>query len=81
MVVELLGLHVLRKHLQHIFVGLLAFAFAVSLSARGLFWDFLGYTRIDRSQDHSRIQITRRNVSFCTIQLRVSGEAFFLTVS
>ena len=58
-------------------VGLLALAFATSLFAHGLFWDFLGYTQVDRSQDHGRIQITRRNRLFRTIQLRVSGEAIF----
>ena len=47
------------------------------LSARGLFWDFLGDMRIDGSQDHGRIRITRRDVAFRTIQLRVSGEAIF----
>jgi hypothetical protein len=65
------------KHLRHTIAGLLALAFALSLSARGQFWDFLGYTQIDRSQDHVLIQITRRDVHFRTIQLRVSGEALF----
>jgi hypothetical protein len=56
---------------------LLALAFATSLFARGQFWDFLGYTQVDRSHDHGRIQITRRDRLFRTIQLRVSGEAIF----
>jgi hypothetical protein len=56
---------------------LLALAFATSLFAHGQFWDFLGYTQVDRSQDHGRIQITRRDRLFRTIQLRVSGEAIF----
>ena len=43
----------------------------------GSFWDFLGYTQVDSSQDHGRIQITRRDVHFRAIQLRVSGEAIF----
>ncbi len=67
----------LRKLPPRIIAGLVALAFVVSLSARGLFWDFLGDTRIDRNQDHGRIQITRRDVAFRTIQLRVSGEAIF----
>jgi hypothetical protein len=57
--------------------GLLAIAFATSLFAHGQFWDFLGYTQVDRSQDHGRIQIARRDRLFRTIQLRVSGEAIF----
>jgi hypothetical protein len=56
---------------------LLALAFATSLFAHGLFWDFLGYTQVDRGQDHGRIQITRHDRLFRTIQLRVSGEAIF----
>jgi hypothetical protein len=67
----------LRKLFHHAIAGLLAFVFATSLFARGQFWDFLGYTQVDSSQDHSRIQITRRDVHFRTIQLRVSGEAIF----
>jgi hypothetical protein len=67
----------LRKRFRHTIAGLLAFAFAASLFARGQFWDFLGYTQVDSSQDHGRIQITRRDVHFRTIQLRVSGEAIF----
>ena len=67
----------LPKHFRHTIVGLLALAFATSLLARGQFWDFLGYTQVDSSQDHGRIQITRRDGHFRTIQLRVSGEAIF----
>jgi hypothetical protein len=67
----------LRAHFRHTIAGLLAFAFATSLFASGQFWDFLGYTQVDSSQDHGRIQITRRDVHFRTIQLRVSGEAIF----
>jgi hypothetical protein len=57
--------------------GLLALAFAASLFAQGQFWDFLGYTQVDSSQDHGRIQITRRDAHSRMIQLRVSGEAIF----
>ena len=67
----------LRKPLLHTIAALLALAFATSLSARGQFWDFLGYAQVDCSQDHGRIQITRRDVHFRTIQLRVSGDAVF----
>jgi hypothetical protein len=67
----------LPKHFRHAIVGLLALAFATPLLALGQFWDFLGYTQVDSSQDHGRIQITRRDGHFRTIQLRVSGEAIF----
>lgn len=67
----------LRKHSLHTIAGLLALAFATSLFARGQFWDFLGYTQVDSSQDHGRIQITRHDLCFRTIQLRVSGDAIF----
>jgi hypothetical protein len=67
----------LRKHIRHTLAGLLALAFATSLFARGQFWDFLGYTQVDSSQDHGRVRITRHDLSFRTIQLRVSGEAIF----
>ena len=66
-----------RKHFRHIIAGLLALAFASSLLARGQFWDFLGYTRVSSSQDHGRIEISRRDLHFRTIQIRVSGEAIF----
>jgi hypothetical protein len=65
------------RQLRHTIAGFLALAFAIPLSARGQFWDFLGCTQIDRSQDNCRIQITRRDVPFRAIQLRVSGEALF----
>jgi len=58
-------------------LGLLALALATSLFARGQLWDFLGYTQVDGSQDHGRIQIARRDRLFRTIQLRVCGEAIF----
>ena len=67
----------LRKALLHTVAALLALGFATSLFARGQFWDFLGYVQIDCSQDHGRIQITRRDVHFRTIQLRVIGDAVF----
>ncbi len=67
----------LCKHFRYTTVGLVTLAFATSLFARGQFWDFLGNARVDGSQDHGRIQITRRDIHFRTIQLRVSGEAIF----
>jgi hypothetical protein len=67
----------LPKHPRQIVAGFLALAFATSLFARGQFWDFLGYTQVDSSHDHGRIQITRREVRSRMIQLRVSGEAIF----
>ena len=65
------------RYFRHAIAGLLALAFATSLLARGQFWDFLGYTQVDSSKDHGRIQIPRRDGHFRTIQLRVSGEAIF----
>jgi hypothetical protein len=65
------------KSVRHIVAGLLTLAFALSLSARGQFWDFLGHAQIDSRRDHGRIQITRRDGPFRAIQLRVSGEALF----
>jgi hypothetical protein len=65
------------KHFRHAIAGLLTLAFAASLFSRGQIWDFLGYAQIDGSQDHSRIQIARRDVHSRTIQLRVCGEAIF----
>ena len=67
----------LPKHFRHTIAGLLALVFATSAFARGQSWDFLGYTHVDGGQDHSNIQITRRNGLFHTIQLRVSGDAIF----
>jgi hypothetical protein len=57
--------------------GLFVLALATSGFARGLFWDFLGYTQVDGGQDHGRILVTRRSGLFHTIQLRVSGDAIF----
>jgi hypothetical protein len=56
---------------------LLALTFATSLLARGQTWAFLGYTLVDRSQDHSKVQITRRDRLFRAIRLRVSDAIFF----
>ena len=67
----------LSKHSRYTIAGFLALAIATSLFARGQFWDFLGNAQVDGSQDHGRIQITRRDIHFRTIQLRVSGETIF----
>jgi hypothetical protein len=77
MVLEVLGLSMIRNHFRHIMAGLLALVFATSVFARGQSWDFLGYTHLDGGQDHGKIQITRRNGLFHTIQLRVSGDPIF----
>jgi hypothetical protein len=77
MVLVVLGLSMFPHRFRHAIAGLLAFALATSLFARGQFWDFLGYTQIDSGQNHSWIQITRRDVHFRTIQLRVSGDPIF----
>jgi hypothetical protein len=52
-------------------------ALATSVLARGQFSDFLDYAQVDSSQDHGRMQITRRHVHSRTIRLRVSGGAIF----
>jgi hypothetical protein len=57
--------------------GLLTLVFSASLFARGQLLDFLGCTQVDSSQDHGRIQVTRRDAHIRTIQLRVTGEAIF----
>lgn len=67
----------LRKRFLCPIVALFALALATAVFARGQFWDFLGYMQVDSSQDHGRIQITRRDVHFRTIQVRVTGEAIF----
>jgi hypothetical protein len=68
---------VVPRRVLPLIAGLLVFALATPLFARGQFWDFLGDMQVDSSQNHGRIQITRRDVHFRTIQLRVSGEAIF----
>jgi hypothetical protein len=67
----------LKKPSLRAVAGLLALVFATPLFAGGRFWDFLGYTQVDSSKDHGSIQITRHDIHFHTIQLRVSGEAIF----
>jgi hypothetical protein len=67
----------LRKHFLRTLVGLLALAWCTRVFARGQFWDFLGGAQVDTSQVHGRIEITRHDGHFRTIQLRVSGEGIF----
>ena len=58
-------------------VCLLVLDSALSLPARGQIWDFLGHTTIDRTRDHDKVLVTRREGTFHVIQLRVSGDAIF----
>lgn len=59
-------------------VCLLGFFSTFCLSVRGQAWDFLGDAQIDRTRDHDRILVTRRDGIFHTIQLRVCGDPIFL---
>lgn len=43
----------------------------------GLFWRFLGETRIRKGADHERIQVDGRQGPFRAVQLRVRGDDFF----
>lgn len=63
-------------YIARLLVCLLGLAGAISLPARGQVWDFLGDKQIDGSQDHDRIQVTRRNGTFHVLQLRVSDAIF-----
>ena len=60
------------------FALFLALVVCPCLLASGEFWDFLGHTQIDGSQDHIRIQVVRQELLYRTIQMRVSDEAIFL---
>lgn len=68
----------LGKSIAKSIVCLLASASTFCLSVRGQAWDFLGDTQIDRTRDHDRIRVTRRDGIFHTIQLRVCGDPIFL---
>jgi len=65
------------RFFSYLVVCLLALPFATSLLARGQVWAFLGYTQVDRRQDHSNVQVARRDCLFRTIRLRVSEAIFF----
>jgi hypothetical protein len=56
---------------------LLALSCVSPLLARGQAWAFLGYTQVDRQQDHSNVHVNRRDCFFRTIRLRVSDAIFF----
>jgi hypothetical protein len=77
LVLGVLELYMCRPYFRHFIAGFLALTFAASLSAQGQFWDFLGHTQVDLSQNHATIPITRHGLHFRTIQLRVSGEPVF----
>ena len=66
-----------KRHAFRTVVCLLALSIASSLCAKGLIWDFLGHTQVDKSRDHAWVQIARRDLRFRAIQLRVGGEAIF----
>lgn len=57
--------------------GLMTLSFAICLSAHGQVWDFLGYAQVDGRLDHGKIEISRHDYMFRTIQLRVTGDAIF----
>jgi hypothetical protein len=65
-----------RRHPLPI-VGLVTLFFAAYLSANGQVWDFLGFTQLDGRLDHGKIEISRRDRLFRTIQLRIAGDAIF----
>lgn len=65
------------RFFSYLVACLLALPFATSLLARGQAWAFLGYTQVDPRQDHSNVQVTRRDCFFRTIRLRVSEAIFF----
>lgn len=66
-----------RKRIVRLLGCLIGFASAISLSARGRVWDFLGDAQIDVTRDHDKIQVTRRTGVFQALQLRVSDAIFF----
>ena len=68
----------MSRHRPVLLTALVALLCATSLFARGRVWNFLGYTEVDGNRDHGRIEITRRDRLFRTIQLRFTGDAIFL---
>lgn len=76
-VLEVLEPTMRRSYFRHFIAGFLTLTLAASLFAEGQFWNFLGHTQVDLSQNHASIPITRHGLHFRTIQLRVSGEAVF----
>lgn len=66
-----------KIHFGKVLACLLALASTISLPTRGQVWDFLGDAQINSTQDHEKIQVSRRNAVVHAIQLRVSGDAVF----
>ena len=56
---------------------LLTLSFLDPIASNAQTWDFMGHARIDSTQDHQQIRVTRRAGLFSSIQLRVSGDAVF----
>ena len=67
-----------RRWFCYFMATFLALTLSGSLLAQGQFWDFLGHTEVNLSQNHAIIPIARHDLHFRTIQLRVTGEAVFL---
>jgi hypothetical protein len=57
--------------------GLMTLFFASYVVARGQVWDFLGCAQLDARLDHGKVEISRRDCLFRTIQLRITGDAIF----
>lgn len=66
-----------KIHFGKVLACLLALAGTICLPARGQVWDFLGDAQIDSTQDHEKVQVSRRHAVVHAIQLRVSGDAVF----
>lgn len=66
-----------RRFSSCVVACLLTCSFAAPLLARGQAWALLGSGQVDLRQDHSSVQVTRRDCFFRTIQLRVSEAVFF----
>lgn len=58
-------------------VLIVALVSGTCLLARGQICDFLGYTQVNKNENHGRIEIMRRDRLFRSIQVRVTGEAIF----
>ena len=59
------------------FAWFLFFSGTSPLPAQAMTWNFLANKRIDRTRDHEKIEIRRRDTSFQAIQLRVTGNPIF----
>lgn len=66
-----------RKRITRLLVCFVGLASMIPSPARGQVWDFMGDAQIHSTRDHEKIQVTRRNALFQSIQLRVSGDAVF----